>query len=419
MAGKFWSSLRIRLLTLVLLAVLPALLLLAGTGLVERQKAAKASQEEALRLVRSAAAHQKQLVETSRQLLAALAQLPEILKPDSQNCAQVVGAILKENPIYTNLGAATPNGDVFCSAVPTRTQINISDRSYFQNSLRSKNFSLGDYQIGRMTGKAVMVTAYPVMDAKHSVQAVIFAGIDLDWLSQLLADAKAPQGSNVTVVDHNGTVLVRFPNPEAWRGKSVVGTPMAITGPVTNEGVTEGLELGGSQDLYAYSKLVGAKVTIWAGIPKDAALADQNRIFARNLIALTIVALVVLVTAWVGGNWSIVRPVKALIASTEQLGGGDLSARAQLALTNGELGQLAATFNRMAESLEQRYRELQTLRDIDLGILSTLDLHGVLDILLVKIDRYLPNSTTTVRIYNNKTAQLETYRMAKYPAPGY
>jgi signal transduction histidine kinase/HAMP domain-containing protein len=406
MAGKFWSSLRIRLLTLVLLAVLPALLLLARIGLIERQRAAKASQEEALRLVRSAAANQKQLIETSRQLLATLARLPEIRKHNS-NCGQVVGAILKENPIYTNLGAATPDGDVFCSAAPTRTQINISDRRYFQNVLRTKNFSLGDYQIGRMTGKAVMVTAYPVMDDKHSVEAVIFAGIDLDWLSQLLADAKAPQGSNLTVVDHNGTILVRFPTPEAWRGKSVAGTPMATKGLLTSEGVTEGLELGGSQDLYAYSKLVGAKVTIWAGIPKDAALADQNRIFARNLIALTIVALVVLVTAWVGGNWSIVRPVKALIASTEQLGGGDLSARSQLAPTAGELGRLAATFNRMAESLDRLYRELQTLRDIDLGILSTLDLHGVLDILLEKIDRYLPNSITTVRIYNNKTAQLE------------
>src|SRR5437764_541901 len=61
----------------------------------------------------------------------------------------------------------------------------------------------------------------------------------------------------------------------------------------------------------------------------------------------------------------------------------------------------------MAQSLEQRYRELQVLRDIDLGILSTLDLREVLDVLLEKIDLHLPYSIATVRIYNNQTRQLE------------
>jgi HAMP domain-containing protein len=374
---KFWSSLRIRLLTLVLLAVLPALLLVAATALEERRMAAGDSQEDVLRLVQLAAANEKQLVETSRQLLSALAQLPDIHKRDSQSCGKLVSAILRENPIYANIGAATPDGDVFCSAVSTSSGINLSDRSYFQNVLRSKNFTLGDYQIGRMTVKAVMVTAYPVVDDKHSVEAVIFAGIDLAWLSRLLSDAKAPRGSSLTAVDHNGTILARFPNPGDWTGKSVAGTPMANDDLTTNEGVTEGRGLDGTEHLYAFSRLSGGKVTIWADIPQNIAFADENRIFARDLIALAMVALVVLITAWFGGDWSIVRPVKALIASTEQLGAGDLRARAKLTSTSGEMGQLTATFNRMAESLEQRYRELKVLRDIDVGILSTLDLRKV------------------------------------------
>ena len=86
------------------------------TAVEERRMAGKHSQADALRLVGLAAANQKHLLETSRQLLSTLAQLPEFHKLDGENCGYLV-TIMKESPIYTNIGAAKSNAEVFCSAV--------------------------------------------------------------------------------------------------------------------------------------------------------------------------------------------------------------------------------------------------------------------------------------------------------------
>jgi signal transduction histidine kinase len=50
---------------------------------------------------------------------------------------------------------------------------------------------------------------------------------------------------------------------------------------------------------------------------------------------------------------------------------------------------------------------LQALREIELAITSSLDLQAVLDVLLEKIDVFLPYAVTTVTLVNRKTGELE------------
>lgn len=68
-----FSSLRARLVVLVLLAVLPAFGPILFTGLEDRRRAAAEVQDNALRLARLAASGQDRLTEGGRQLLPGLA----------------------------------------------------------------------------------------------------------------------------------------------------------------------------------------------------------------------------------------------------------------------------------------------------------------------------------------------------------
>ena len=52
-------------------------------------------------------------------------------------------------------------------------------------------------------------------------------------------------------------------------------------------------------------------------------------------------------------------------------------------------------------------KRIQGLREIDLAITSTLELHAVLEVLLEKIDLILPYAGATVRLLNRKTGELE------------
>jgi signal transduction histidine kinase/CheY-like chemotaxis protein/HAMP domain-containing protein len=72
-----------------------------------------------------------------------------------------------------------------------------------------------------------------------------------------------------------------------------------------------------------------------------------------------LVGLLALGAAWYGGERFILRQIRVLLKATQHLAAGDLSSRTGMEDIKGELGQLARTFDTMAESLEQRAKERQ------------------------------------------------------------
>ena len=71
-------NLRVRLLLLVLLAIVPALVLMLHRNIELRRLVVADVKEEALRLARLAASDQQDSIRDARQLLFALAQLSEV-----------------------------------------------------------------------------------------------------------------------------------------------------------------------------------------------------------------------------------------------------------------------------------------------------------------------------------------------------
>ncbi len=422
-----FSSLRVRLLLLVLLAVIPALGLILYTAAEMRRTASKEAQANALRLAQSVSSAQDDLFEGARQLLTALAQLPEVRKRDSEACNALFASLLKQFPLYVSLGAVDAKGDAFCSAIPITGPINAADRAWFQRAFLYRGFAIGDYQIGRVSGKASLNFGYPVIDDRGDVQAVVLAALDLAWLNRLAAKAQLPEGSVLSMTDQNGIILARHPHPEKWVGKSMQETPIfrAITAR-REEGTTSAAGVDGVERLYAFTPLhstaqVG-EAYVSVGIPQKVALADAAAILKRNLAGLGIVGLLALMAAWFGADLFVLRRVNDLVSTSKRLSAGDLSARTGLAYGEGELSGLARTFDQMADSLEQREaerkqaeREIQrhvqritALRDINTAITSTLDLHSILGVLLEKIDLFLPYATaTTVRLFDEESRLLE------------
>jgi len=323
-----FSSLRIRLLLLVLLAVLPALGLILYTGLEQRRSAAVEARENALRVLNQSMMQQDFLIAGARQLLVTLAHLPEVRKLDSQGCSAIVAELLKEHPYYANLGAIAPNGDVHCSALPLSGPINVADRAYFRRAMATLDFAVGDYQVGRVTGKGTVNFGYPLVSEAGEVKAVLFAALDLAWLNKLAAEAQLPQSSTFTVIDSNATILARYPEHEKWVGLSIPEAPIfkAIRAEQW-EGTAEAPGLDGIPRLYFFTPTRGSRgsgIIFAVGIPIAVVFGEVNRMLARNLAWLGLVTLLALGAAWFGGDLFIRRRVNALVAATKRLAGGDL-----------------------------------------------------------------------------------------------
>ncbi len=62
---------------------------------------------------------------------------------------------------------------------------------------------------------------------------------------------------------------------------------------------------------------------------------------------------------------------------------------------------------RLFTETKRNLEGIRALHEIDVAIISTLDLRGILDVLMEKIDLFLPHSTATVRLFNQEGGLLE------------
>jgi signal transduction histidine kinase len=379
-----FAGLRSRLLLLVLLAVLPALGLTLATNLAQRRQAVAQAQGEALRLARVVAGDEERLLEGARQLLVLLARLPAVREAadgDPAPCVALLADLLAQSPRYANLAVARADGEVVCSAVPAPpgAAVSAADRAYFRRALEAGDFAVGEYQIGRITGRASVNFGYPVLDAAGGVRAVAIAALDLAWLNELAAEAQLPPGAGLTVIDRAGAILVRYPDPEPWLGQPMAEAVLAAVraAPTPGEGTAAGPGVDGVPRLYAFAPLGGgprrrgpagpgapapaaapADAYVIVGLPAAAAFAAADRALTAGLRWLALVGALALATAAVGGDVFILRRLRALIRATRRLGAGDLSARTGLPHGPGELGQLAQAIDELAASLQRAHQRL-------------------------------------------------------------
>lgn len=213
MARLSFASLRARLFLLVFLAVVPALVAILYTAAEERQLARTQVQESTLRLVRLAAAEQGRFLQSTHQLLAALAHSRAVRDRDETACSALLGEFLARYALYADLSVSTPNGDIFCNALPFSGSLNLSRFSWFQRTVRSRNFTIGEYQLGPVSNKFVLIVSYPVLDDTGTVLGVAAASLDLTWLGQTETYASLPVGATFTAVDRTGTVILHYPDP--------------------------------------------------------------------------------------------------------------------------------------------------------------------------------------------------------------
>ena len=360
MARLSLASLRARLLLLVLLAVIPALGLTLYTNLEERQLRKAQVQEQAMRLSRLVSADHERLIEDARRLLVTLARLPAVRDRNRAACNALFADLLTQHSSYANLGVVDANGSIFCSALPMTGPVYAGDRAFFRRALETRDFAIGEYQVGRITGKATVNFGYPVLGDAGHVRAVVFAALDLAWLNELASQAGLPPGSMLTVIDRNGTILSRYPDDGKWVGK-LMPESLVLKAILTQQGngTTEAPGTDGIPRLFSFAPFGGAAQSanayVSVGIPAAVAFAGANQILARNLAALGLVAGLALAAAWVGGNLFIVRQIQALVRATKRVAAGELGVRTGLPQGQGELSQLAGAFDQMAESLERAH----------------------------------------------------------------
>jgi PAS domain S-box-containing protein len=344
--------------------LLPALGLVVFDTLLVRRTAANRAEDELRHVVHLAATFHNRRLDDTRRFLARLAHDPAVRDSDDVSCHAVLARTVVSHDEYPNVAIVDLDGTITCSALPMAptTRLSAQDQAdVVVRAIRTAQFAIGDFTIGPISGRPVILTGYPIAEGDGSRHRALLVSVDAGWLGDFATNAILPRDATMAVIDRHGRIVSRFPNAPRFVGMSVRDNPLypEIVRRGGN-GVATGLGVDSVPRLYVFARIRdrddGGVQFVIAGLPVTSLFDAADRSLARNLLLLLVVFAISVAIAWWLGSASVVAPVHRILDATKRIARGDLSARAAVEQMDGEMATLAAAFDHMASSLEQRSR---------------------------------------------------------------
>ena len=130
------------------------------------------AQHNASLLAQSLAAQQDQIANSTKTMLSVLAQLREVQSLNAPACNELFRELHLRYPFYSIIGAVTPDGNLFASSEPFQPGLNLSDRKHIRDAIRTLDFSVGEYIVGRVSKVNSLNFTFPVLDAQKKLVAI-------------------------------------------------------------------------------------------------------------------------------------------------------------------------------------------------------------------------------------------------------
>ncbi|MEI6219615.1 MAG: PAS domain S-box protein, partial [bacterium] len=255
-----------------------------------------------------------------------------------------------------------PDGTVIASARPFTPPLSIADRKFYRDVIRTRQFSPGEFVIGKTALKPLFNFGFPVTAPDGTIRAIIAVGIDLSYLDKTFKHFVLPEGSNFTIIDHKGIIVHRGIEAEKYIGKPILPYNFKLIIEGAEEGGYTSIGLDGVNRHFYFKKLYseGQKepyLYVAASIPE---YYIQDKSQHQMLVHIAIFGLIFVVSltgAFLIAKHKITSKVTTLLVSIKDLGMGRLNRKVSDQVADGEFGLLANAFDEMNTHLQERERE--------------------------------------------------------------
>src|SRR5580698_5438111 len=296
-----------------------------------------------------------------------------------RSCDILRASMQVELPWIRSMSIIGGNGRVQCSTLPSLVGVDLSDRAYLKKAIETRNFVFSDYIVARAVKLPIMTAAYPVSAIAPGEDAVILAGINLDWMSKVMGDLGGRAGISAVLIDSEGTVVAAPFDQASMVGRALDNVPLlaAIADKaIGSDQPTQSISFvaaDGSKRTVSSTRIPGTGSRLIVSIDKARVAANTNREIRTAYLQLAFVFLFVLLGALIAAEKLIIQPIEMLAAIAKRFGQGDWSVRAARNRLPGEFIPLARAFNTMAAQLGQRERELVATND-RLTVIASIDM---------------------------------------------
>ena len=239
--------------------------------------------------------------------------------------------------------------------------VNVADRKYFRDAISHRELTFEGPIASRSTGVAIIQFARPVFNADNELIAVItMSDRSAELIGALDPRHAITSRALVTIIDDQGTIVMRSAEPELWIGKQIADLHILKAAFAQRNGAQEEVGVDGRNLLAGYSVVANRPWIVIVGEPIEQVTGPIARSLLGNLAIGLVILFLALVVAGRVASWTL-SPLVQLASDAERLGDGDLSHRSEVA-TGGEIATLAANFNRMARAVEERDAALKRSR---------------------------------------------------------
>ena len=364
MIKRFLSlPIRTHLIVLACLLVLPSIILIVHSGILEREQAIKDTEEDCIRFVNAIATEQHSVMVGTEQLTMALSLLPPIQSRNTVAANAILSDISRKNPLYSIISVADMDGLIWASSLPFTETVSIADRKYFQDVLRTGMFSSGEYVIGKISKKHIITFGYPIKNSAGVLSGVIIIGLVFDYVLDAFKTAKLPANSSFGIIDHRGIIVYRnFQDDlsKQFQGSRNVKEEIFATmkrGP--DEGAFTAVGIDDNVRIFAYKKLrlpheQAPYLYVLASVTQAEATTAATAKMYKYLVILGLIFVFGIAVSWLIGKLIIVDRIMLLKTAARKLSESDERFKVASIVQGGELGELADSFDNMAIALSER-----------------------------------------------------------------
>lgn len=361
--SAFKFSIRNALYLVVIMALLPASIIILATGFEHGRHLEDQAKGDALRQAEAFGEIQARISEATRQVLATIASLPAVRARDWVQAGEILKAVHRQNQDYLNFTILDERGIVVASSL-LATGADLSERPHVKNGLASGSFATGEYVIGLIESTPSFAYAYPLLDQEGRVYAVITALYKLSSYAALFENFNQPEDSFIGLVDSKGTRLFFYPPKDT----NPIGRPIkaSVWQSVQAEG-DKGILLDAGSDgvirFFGYKKLrlsASAEPYMYVifAMPRASVTGMSKFITLRNSVIMVLSALVsIAIAGWLSTLLFGAR-LKSILDMAERIRQGDLNVRNANAGDRSDLGRIAEALDSMALAIQKRDKAL-------------------------------------------------------------
>ena len=344
-------SIKVKIIIMVLIVALPLFGASIYHVLGDLRRARSDAEEWSLHQAHMVSAEVDTFLNGSERLLIALSEIPGVKNQEWEKCREIFSRLMPQYPYYENILVIDSKGWVRCSAVPQEKPTYAGDRTYFKEVMKTERFTVGEVQIGRITGKPVVVLAYPLRDFSGRQAGMVGAPISLLRIQETLGHLSLRENEVVTLVDRKGRVIASTLDPETTVLKDISKEAWFKEIIKKESGVFE-MRYSDTERLTAFSSPSRVDWYATVSIPSEEIYSPIRNEIRSNFIFNFLVLVVALATSWLFGN-RIASPLLRLAHGAREMSAGGLGVKVAVR-AGDEIGELAGCFNQMSVEIKAR-----------------------------------------------------------------